>query len=320
MDQSPRRTISAAERAFAVSSASGDSPLAALTALDLAAYHSHQLAESISRGWTRRAERLLQDAPECAAHGHLARLRSNKYLGQGDMEQAFNEATAALDIGTRLGDRDLQALGLHQQGVVLVAQGKADEGLALLEEAAVPAVSGELDPSSTATIYDVISTCRDLADYRRAGEWTEAAKRWCERRRSPGFPDIAGLIGQRSCGCAALGRRPRTRCSARARSSARILRCLRAKDLSNLARYACAWATVTAREAFQMAEGLGATPQPGLAMLDLAEGNMGAAAAGVRGALEENAWDRLRRARLLPARVDHRTRCRRHGDRSRLGR
>jgi class 3 adenylate cyclase len=60
---------------------------------------------------------------------------------------------------------------------------------------------------------------------------------------------------------------------------------------------------VTAREAFQMAEGLGATPQPGLAMLDLAEGNIAAAAAGVRGALEENAWDRLHRARLLPARV-----------------
>jgi hypothetical protein len=185
----PDETINAAERAFAASSVSGDTPMAALTALDLAAYHSHQLAESISRGWTSRAERLLQDAPECAAHGHMARSRSNRCLGEGRLEDALEQATLVLEIGTRLHDRDLQALGLHQQGVVLVAQGKVDEGLALLEEAAVPAVSGELDPSSTATIYcNVISTCRNLADYRRAGEWTEAAKRWCERQAISGFP------------------------------------------------------------------------------------------------------------------------------------
>ena len=58
-----------------------------------------------------------------------------------------------------------------------------------------------------------------------------------------------------------------------------------------------------ARDAFQAAEGLGAVPQPGLAVLDLLEGNLGSAAAAIRAALEEDTWDRLRRARLLPTRV-----------------
>ena len=33
-----------------------------------------------------------------------------------------------------------------------------------------------------------IVACRDLADYRRAGEWTEATTRWCERQSISGFP------------------------------------------------------------------------------------------------------------------------------------
>src|SRR5207249_5470922 len=42
-----------------------------------------------------------------------------------------------------------------------------------------------------AVVYcNTISTCRDLADYRRAGEWSEAAKRWCERQTISGFPGM----------------------------------------------------------------------------------------------------------------------------------
>jgi class 3 adenylate cyclase len=301
----PDETIGSAERAFAASSAAGDTPLAALTALDLAAYHGHQLAESISRGWTSRAERLLQDAPECAAHGYLARTRSNRHLGEGDMERAFAEATAILDIGTRLGDRDLLALGLHQQGLVLLAQGKVDEGLALLEEAAVPAVSGEISPASTATIYcNVISACRDLADYRRAGEWTEAAKRWCERQSISGFPGHCRVYRaeiMRLRGAWAEAEAEVRRACEEMRPWSPLFTGEGFVELGEIRLRMGDYAA--ARDAFHTAEGLGARPQPGLAVLDLIEGNLRSASAGIRSALEEDTWDRLRRARLLPARV-----------------
>ena len=236
------------------------------------------------------------------------------------MEQAFTEATATLDVGTRLGDRDLQALGLHQQGVVLVAQGKADEGLALLEEAAVPAVSGELDPSSTATIYcNVISTCRDLRlpARRRVDRGRETLVR---TTGDSGFPEIAGVfIGQRSCGGVALGRRPRTRWTALARSSAAYSPTFAGEGSVELGEIRLRMGDfVTAREAFQMAEGLGATPQPGLPCSTWPRA--------ISAPPPLAYWARWRRthgtacaSRLLP-RVSSCTRCRRHGDRSRLGR
>ena len=55
----------------------------------------------------------------------------------------------------------------------------------------VAAVQGDLDPFITGVIYcNTISACSELADYRRAGEWTEAARRWCERQSISGFPGI----------------------------------------------------------------------------------------------------------------------------------
>ena len=297
--------MDAAERGFAVSSAAGDTALAALVALDLAAFHGHQLASSISRAWTSRAERLLQDTPECLAHGYLARTRSNRLLGEGRMDDALEQARLMVEIGTRLGHRDLQAIGLHQQGIVLVARGEVEEGLQLLEEAAVAAVSGELGPMATGTIYcNVISTCRDLADYRRAGEWTEAAKRWCERQAISGFPGHCRVYRaeiMRLRGAWAEAEQEVRRACEELRPWSPMFT---GEGFNELGEIRLRIGDYTAaREAFQMAEELGAIPQPGLGTLELAEGNIGAAMAGLNSALEEDSWDRLHRARLLPARA-----------------
>jgi hypothetical protein len=57
------------------------------------------------------------------------------------------------------------------------------------DEATVAAVGGELSPRATGNVYCMtIVLCRDLADYKRAGEWTEATTRWCERQAISGFP------------------------------------------------------------------------------------------------------------------------------------
>src|SRR4030095_12524043 len=89
------------------------------------------------------------------------------------------------------GDRDLAALELQEQGRLLVAKGEVAEGLALLEDAAMHAVSGTLGPLATGDIFcDAIEVCRRLADFGRASEWTDAARQWCDRQGILGFPGV----------------------------------------------------------------------------------------------------------------------------------
>ncbi|MDO8483330.1 MAG: adenylate/guanylate cyclase domain-containing protein, partial [Candidatus Limnocylindrales bacterium] len=59
-----------------------------------------------------------------------------------------------------------------------------------------------------------------------------------------------------------------------------------------------------AEAALRQAHGLGRMPQPALALIRLAEGNVRAAVAGIRTALRETTWDQWARARLLPAQVE----------------
>ena len=94
-----------------------------------------------------------------------------------------------LDIGTRFHDNDLQAFGLMVQGMAHIAKAEVPQGMLLIDEATVAAVGGELSPRATGNVYCMtIVLCRDLADYKRAGEWTEATTRWCERQAISGFP------------------------------------------------------------------------------------------------------------------------------------
>ena len=66
-----------------------------------------------------------------------------------------------------------------------------------------------------------------------------------------------------------------------------------------------------AEDAFRSAEQLSGQPQPGLALLRLAQGNVDAAVAIITRALDEITWDRLARARLLPGSRPDRDRGRR---------
>ena len=75
------------------------------------------------------------------------------------------------------------------QGMAHILQGQVGHGMLLIDEAAAAAVGGELTPMATGIVYCMtIVACRELADYRRAGEWTEATTRWCERQSIDGFP------------------------------------------------------------------------------------------------------------------------------------
>ncbi|HEY5626253.1 MAG TPA: hypothetical protein VIT93_07165, partial [Dehalococcoidia bacterium] len=293
------------EKAYQLFADAGDNRGAARVALELAKDHGHQLAIAISAAWLARAERLLVDDRESQEFCSLLHARINQALGDADLDKAYEEAGEMVEIAERLRDRDLQALAIHEQGRILVRLGRVDEGMSLLDEAAVAAVSGELGANTTAIIYcNVISACRTLADYRRAGDWTEAAKRWCERQTISGFPGICRVYRAEIMRL----RGNWIEAEAEAQTAADELKDwaldivgaafreigeirLRTGDLDG------------ADQAFSSAHETGEDPQPGLALLRLALGNVNGAASSIRTSLDDTS-DKLERARLLTAAVE----------------
>lgn len=297
--------ISARERAYARFLEEGQPRKAAMMALKVSEDYFAKRANSIGAGWFNRAERLLGDEEDCAEKGYLCVFHGMSKLMMGDNEGALESAKEALAIGTRFGDRDIQAYGLLIEGKSLVQMGKVTEGLALLDEATVAAVSGECGPLTSGIIYCVsISTTAALADYQRAGEWTEASRRWCERQSIAGFPGVcrvhrAEIIRLRGSW-------------AEAEQEAR--RALNELQDFNLDFAAFGFYEIgeirlrmgdleEAREAFRQAHELGRSPQPGLALLHLAEGKVEAAVKAIKRGLDDPGMDRLTRCRLLTAQV-----------------
>jgi hypothetical protein len=154
------------------------------------------------------------------------------------------------------------------------AWGHVADGLALIDESTVAAVSGKLDPLTTGRIYcSTISVCRDLVDWRRAIEWTDATERWCRQQGVSGFPGICRVhraeIMQLRGSWADAEREARRACqelngydllfSAEAHYEIGEVR-LRVGDLDG------------ANEAFRQAGALSREPEPGRSLLRLARG------------------------------------------------
>ena len=295
--------IEVRKRAHAAYLEGGAARRAGFMALLLAHDHFAKAQGSLASGWLRRAERLLDGDRDCIEYGHLLRARG---LHARDPDEALALARAAHEVAIRLGDRDLAALQLQEQGRLLVARGDVGQGLALLEEATVTAVSGELGARVTGIIYcNAIDVCRRLADYRRAGEWTDAAREWCERQGILGFPGVcrvyqAGILRLR--GALADAAREATSACNELRPYAASATAEAFYELGEVRLRLGELAG--ADEAFRQAHELGRDPQPGLALLRFAEGKLDAARTAIRSALADESRDRLSRGQLLPAQVE----------------
>jgi class 3 adenylate cyclase len=298
--------IDARERAFKLYLDASNPRRAAYVATELTRDYFSKREGTVAQAWLNRAERLLSHEPECVETAWFARMQAViAFEKLWDLDTALGHARRTLEIATRLTDRDLMALGLHDQGRILAAMGRVGEGVALMDEATVAAMAGELTPWATAAIYcNTIQSCEGLADYRRAREWTEAAKRWCERQAIAGFPGMcrvyrAEIIRLRGA-WAEAEQEARRACdelrefnvgyAAAALYEIGEIR-LRMGDFA------------TAEETFRQAHELGRAPQPGLAMLRLAQRRSDAALTLITNALADETRDRLHRARLLPALV-----------------
>ena len=298
--------ISARERAYAAHIEAGNPARAAFLALLLVRDHTNRVAPAVAQGWFRRAERLLAGQPESAEHGHLEYMRSRDAQSRGALEESVERAARAVEMGAKYGDADLQGLALVGQGMAEVARGNVELGFELIDEATVAAVGGELSPVVTGVVYcNTIATCSEVGDYRRAGEWTDAARRWCERQSITGFPgvcrvhraEIMRLRGwwveaekDANQACTELIGHGIPALAADGFNEVGIIR-MRMGDLS------------AAEEAFRQAHELGSDAMPGMALLRLAQGQSKAASDLIQRALGEKK-EALVRARVLPVAVD----------------
>ena len=297
--------IAARERAYTLHLEAGRPRRAALVATSLAKEQFGRSAPAIGQAWLNRAERLLQDEAIGVEHGYLTRLRAMLAVeDDGGLDRALELARETVEIGTRFGSRDLMALGLQDQGRALIAKGELKEGMTLLGEATVAALSGELAPYTTGVIYcNMIDQCQAMADYGRAREWTEAASRWCDRMAIAGFPGMcrvhrADVIGLRG------GWREAELEARNAFDELRNFHTAYAAEAQYVIGETRLWRgdLSEAREAFRVAHELGRDPNPGLALLQLAEGKVEAAATTIRRSLSMKRQP-LGRARLLPAQL-----------------
>ena len=187
--------ITAREKAYGAYVREGKSEAGALVALTLAESYKYRLAKAISKAWVARAERLVAEAPGTEAEGYLLRWKCvAAFEAQGDPDTALSLADDVIALGSRLGNRSLEALGLQDKGRILVSLGRIEEGMSLVDEAMVSAVAGELDPDATGRSYcNMLSVCDEVADYQRASEWSTAAQAWCEQHSDSAYPGVCRI-------------------------------------------------------------------------------------------------------------------------------
>jgi DNA-binding CsgD family transcriptional regulator len=258
-------------------------------------------------GWLARAERLLAgDAEDSVARGFLLCLGGRQKAGEGDMPGAKAAFTEALAIGERLRHADLTALARHAEGRAMLWQQQTAAGMACLDEVMVAVSAGEVGPIVTGIVYcSVLSACHDLFDQRRAHEWTGAMTSWCAAH-----PDMVPFRGQ------CLVRRSellQLHGSWDDAVSEARLACerLAAGDPAVSAQAFYQYAEIcrvrgdfdAAEEGYRQASRAGRRPQPGLALLRLAQGDAAAADAAIRSALHETKGQRAR-AQVLHAAVE----------------
>ena len=276
------------ERAHHVSLDAGEVPAAARCAFWVGINLALRGETSRATGWFGRAHRLLErEEQDCVERGYLLIPTLLQQAASGDCEAAHATAAKAAAIGERFGDADLLALAGHEQGFALFRQGRVDEGLALVDEAMVAATAGELSPIVTGLVYcSVIAGCREQPDM--VAHTGQCLVHRAEIMQLHGSWEEALQEAQRAGGRFA-------------RSNSQVFAAQAVYRQGEVHRLRGEFADAEA--AYRESSRGGWEPQPGLALLRLAQGNADAAAAAIRRVVGETK-DRLTRAALLPAQVE----------------
>jgi DNA-binding CsgD family transcriptional regulator len=256
-------------------------------------------------GWFGRAQRLVErEGRECVEQGWLLVPVFFQREAAGDYAGAAEAAAEAAAIAERFGDPDLTAIALYTQGLAHIGQGSIDDGLQLMDEAMVGVTAESVSPIVAGVVYcGVIAGCEEAFEAKRAREWTDALTRWCEAQ-----PQLVAFTGR--CLAHRAGIMQLHGAWRDALEEARLARerCEQAMNLPATGQALYQQGELlrlqgdhdSAEAAYKEASRYGREPQPGLALLRLAQGDVDAAQATIRRVLAETT-EPLRRAVLLPA-------------------
>jgi len=281
---------------------SGDVGRAVRSAFWVAIEHLGRGEMAPAAGWLAKAERLIGDGKDVGEAGYLLVADAVRSLAMGDPATALATNERAIEIGARFADADLVLLARLGAGESLVGLGEIARGLRLMDEIMVDVTAGEVSPVIAGIAYcTVIASCHQVFDLRRAQEWTTALDRWCESQ-----PQLVHFRGQCLLDRAELRQLHGAweEAAAEAREASERLDLEGADPLVGEAIYQTAelhrmrGEFVEAEAAYRRASRLGRQPEPGIALLRLAQGQNDVAAATIARATDE-APGVFARARLL---------------------
>ncbi|HEY1332263.1 MAG TPA: LuxR family transcriptional regulator, partial [Actinomycetota bacterium] len=300
-------SIALRQKAYSGYAEAGDDRGAGWMAGRLCIDHFLRGETTVGAGWFARSQRHAKQMPDSVELGFAALLEATVLRFGGDQETALPLAERAAEVGERLGDRDLFGMAIHTQGLILISLGRVGDGVGLLDEAMTLVVAGELSDYFTGAVYcNVIEACLEIADVRRATDWSKAATAWAESipRESP-YPGVCRINRARLANLRGEW----------AQAEAEALRASRELEIVNppLAGQALYETgeirrrlgdVAGAEQAFERAHELGFEPHPGLALLRLSQGKVDAALAALRAAANGAAGSPLHRTMLLWALAD----------------
>ncbi|CAN5544001.1 hypothetical protein BH24ACT15_BH24ACT15_09720 [soil metagenome] len=240
------------------------------------------------RAWLARAERLLEGYEDTSVHAWDGMVRCCEALMSGDVEGMKRWSRVAVEMGMRHDVMPAVAIGRTEHARSLIFNGEVVEGLALLDQVAVLLLSGEVDPLTSGMVYcELICAAQGLAQYDRAQEWTEAMERW---RHGTAFGGINGRCRVHRAEILRL-RGPYDLAETEALHACEELRPWLRREfgwpLTELGTIRLRRGDLAgAEEAFLAAHERAWEPQPGLALLRLAQGDVQAAMSLIIRALE----------------------------------
>ena len=161
----------------------GDQPRAArcISWLVLDLFNRREWARG--NGWLARGMHLLEPEDDCAALGLLLVLSARNHLRQGDVDAAAVAALHARELADRFNDPDLNVFSRLSLALVHARRGQPMEAASLFDEIMVGVTVDSVSPIAVGVVYcAVIEACRTLVDIGRAREWTAALDRWCAKQ------------------------------------------------------------------------------------------------------------------------------------------
>jgi ATP/maltotriose-dependent transcriptional regulator MalT len=273
-------------------------------------------------GWLGRAQHLLGgEGHDCPERGLLLVLTARIQLKRGDMQAARESARQAAQIGDRFNDPDLKVFSRLIIGQIRVTAGEVAEAAAMFDEVMVAVTIGDVSPIAVGVVYcAVIDALHEIFDIQRAREWTAALSRWCASqpelvpfrgeclvhraeimRLSGDWPQALAEAEHASVWLSQLAGQTFASTGA---TSLPAFKCPVGAAFYELAEIHRVRGDFTkAAESYRQASRYGQSPEPGFALLRLAEGRLQLAEAAMRRVLDQP-QNRVRRAPALVACVE----------------